>query len=745
MVRTKIRVTGTVQGVGFRPFVYRHAVALGLMGSVRNDSEGVLIDVEGDPQVIAELGRRLRAESPPLARIASITSEGAEPLGNLTEFRIVTTDGSGSPNAPVSVDTATCAECLAECSDRSDRRFRYPFTNCTNCGPRYTIVLSVPYDRPATTMARFTMCAACQAEYDDPSDRRFHAQPNACPECGPTLTWRPTTGTVVQTGGDALDQAISALRSGRIVAVKGIGGFHLAVDATDTVAVAELRRRKHRDDKPFAVLVADLERARELALIDEVGASALTSPRRPIVLVPRRPGGPLADQIAPRLPELGLLLPYSPLHQLLVDGVERPLVLTSGNLSDEPIAHDDIDAADRLSPLVDGFLGHDRPIHIRCDDSIARARGSRLQVLRRSRGYAPEPMTLPIAAGAHILAVGAELKNTIAVAKDTLVVGSHHIGDLEHLATYRSFRQAVSHMCALYGVHPEVIACDLHPEYLSSKFAADLGLPLVRVQHHHAHVASCMVEHGRVAPVVALAFDGLGYGEDGSLWGGEVLVADLTEAERAAHLRPVPMPGGVAAIREPWRMAAVWAGRSAVTGVPVDAILDLAARPQTPITTSVGRLFDAVAAMLGGRQRVSYEGQAAIELEALARTVDRHRAPSFSGVVSVAGGILDPTELVRLLLEDRDAGIDVAVLAAGFHEAIGRASALMAASVARERDIDAVVLTGGVFQNARLTEIVESALQAVDLDVLVHEQIPPNDGGISIGQAAIAASRYRNR
>ena len=745
MVRTKIRVTGTVQGVGFRPFVYRHAVTLGLLGSVCNDSDGVLIDVEGDPEVIAELGRRLRADPPPLARIASISSEGAIPIGNLTEFRIVTTDGSGSPNAPVSVDTATCADCLADCADPSDRRFRYPFTNCTNCGPRYTIVMSVPYDRPATTMAAFTMCASCQAEYDDPGDRRFHAQPNACPACGPTLAWRTAGGAALTAGPDALDDAITALRSGRIVGVKGIGGFHLAVDATDPSAVAELRRRKHRDDKPFAVLVADLDHADRLAVIDDVAASALTSPRRPIVLVPRRPSGALAEGVAPRLPEVGLLLPYSPLHQLLSDGVGRPLVLTSGNLSDEPIAHDDADAVERLGPLVDGFLSHDRPIHIRCDDSVARARGGRLQVLRRSRGYAPEPMALPTAARGHILALGAELKSTIAVAKGSSVVASHHIGDLEHLATYRSFRQAVAHMCALYGVHPEVVVCDLHPEYLSSKFAADLDLPVMRVQHHHAHVAACMAEHGRVAPVVALAFDGLGYGEDGSWWGGEVLVADLMSAERVAHLRPMPMPGGAAAIREPWRMAAVWAGRSAVTGVPVDVILDLAARPQTPATTSIGRLFDAAAATLGGRHRVSYEGQAAIELEALARSIDRDHAPRFEGAVTTADGILDPTELMRRLVEDRDGGIDVALLAAGFHEAIGRAAAVMAATIAREHDIDAVVLTGGVFQNTRLSEIVESSLRTLDLDVLVHEQIPPNDGGISIGQAAIAAARYWNR
>ncbi len=743
MTRARIRVTGTVQGVGFRPFVYRHAVALGLAGSVRNDADGVLIDVEGDPAGIAELHRLLQDEPPPLARIATVQAEEVKAAAGDRGFRIVETDGAGAPNVPVSVDTATCGACLAEVADPADRRYRYPFTNCTDCGPRYTIVTAVPYDRPATTMATFTMCAACQAEYDDPGDRRFHAQPNACPACGPALAWRHPDGTLAATGPAALDAAVTALRAGRILAVKGVGGFHLAVDAADDGAVAELRRRKHRDDKPFAVLVADLDAAAEVADLDDGASAALTSARRPIVLVPRRPGAGVAELVAPGLPELGLLLPYSPLHQLLAAGVGRPLVLTSGNLSDEPIAHTDDDAVERLGALVDGILGHDRPIHIRCDDSVARATGGRLQLLRRSRGYAPEPLALPVAAARPVLAVGAELKSTIAVAKGSMVVASHHIGDLEHLATYRSFRQAIDHLCHLYGVAPEVVACDLHPEYLSSKLAADLDLPVVAVQHHHAHVASCLVEHGRPAPVVALAFDGLGYGPDGTLWGGEVLVADLAGYERVAHLRPVPMPGGVAAIREPWRMALVWAGGDALAGVDAGArraVLDLAERGAAPVTTSVGRLFDAVAALLGGRRRVSYEGQAAIELEARARAVPRQDAPTYDGLVTAIGGVLDPTALVAALVRDRDAGAAPALLAAGFHEALGRAAAGLATRIARERGIEAVVLTGGVFQNARLTDVVDTELRAAGLTVLLHGQVPPNDGGISVGQAAVAAA-----
>ncbi len=629
MTRTLLRVTGTVQGVGFRPFVYRHTVALGLAGSVRNDRAGVLIDVEGEPERIAELTRVLTEEAPPLARIATVTWEHAVPRGERDGFSIVESDASGTPSVPVSVDTATCDDCLAEIDDPADRRYRYPFTNCTNCGPRYTIALGVPYDRPATTMHGFEMCPACRAEYDDPSDRRFHAQPNACPECGPRLTWRDPAGGALADGDDALIAAIDAIRRGAVVAVKGIGGYHLAVDATNTAAVRELRRRKARDDKPFAVMVPDLGVAGSVCALDGDAVAALESPRRPIVLAPRRVSSAIAiaDAVAPGLSDLGVFLPYSPLHHLLVAGVGRPLVMTSGNSSDEPIAHDDRDAATRLGPMVDGLLTHDREIHIRCDDSVERATGTRLQLLRRSRGYVPEPMALPFPSQRIALAVGAELKSTIAITRGDDVVAGHHIGDLEHLATYQSFVQAVDHLPALYGVRPEVVAHDLHPEYLSTKFALDLDLPVVAVQHHHAHVAACMVEHGRTEPVLGLAFDGLGYGADGTLWGGELLVADFDGFERVGHLRGVAMPGGVAAIREPWRMGAVWArlaGADPLEQFPdvdpatVHAVDDLAARGHGPVTSSMGRLFDAVAALLGCRTRVSYEAQAAIELEALA-------------------------------------------------------------------------------------------------------------------------------
>jgi len=757
LTRRRLRVTGTVQGVGYRPFVYRHALALGLAGYVLNDSAGVLIEVEGPVDRVVELTRRLVDDAPPLARVADVATEELHATG-AAGFHIVHSDDTGSADVPISIDNATCADCLAEVDDTANRRFGYAFTNCTNCGPRYTIVRSVPYDRPATTMSAFTMCARCQAEYDDPLDRRFHAQPNACADCGPQLSWRPrATDTAVATGSGALEQAVDAIVNGQIVAMKGIGGYHLVADATDERAIAELRRRKARDDKPFALMVASLADARTLCELDAAAEAALTSIRRPIVLAPRRPGAGVASGVAPGLPELGVMLPYSPLHHLLLTAARRPLVMTSGNLSDEPIAHDDDDAATRLGPMVDGLLQHDRPIHIRCDDSVVRSTSAGPQLLRRSRGYAPERIALPFTSTRQVLAVGAELKNTVCVAKNGWVVPSHHIGDLEHLATYRSFLQAVDHLPRLYGVEPGLIAHDMHPEYLSSKWAADIDLPRLAVQHHHAHVAACMVEHGRVEAVLGIAYDGLGYGPDGSLWGGEMLIADLVTARRVAHLRPVRMPGGTAAIREPWRMGAVWSSlangndaalqRATIGGsdaTTARAVLDLAAHPSSPITTSAGRLFDAVAALLGGRQRVTYEAQAAIELEALARQIPRHQAPRYEGCVTVAAcdddaRVLDPSGLVGALLVDLDGGVDRAVIAAGFHEAFGRATAMLAADLAAEHHLDTVAVTGGVFQNSLLSEIVGQQLGELGVDVLQHRTIPPNDGGISIGQAAIAA------
>jgi len=745
-------VTGTVQGVGFRPFVYRLAHELDLGGWVRNDSAGVLIEAEGEPQALDRLGRALTHDAPRLARVDGVAVEAVlGPVGAIG-FSIAATDAGGPPTAPVGIDTATCDACLAEVFDPANRRFRYPFTNCTDCGPRYTIVRSVPYDRPATTMAAFTMCPACQAEYDDPADRRFHAQPNACPECGPELSWRAPEGSVSATGQRALTATTRALRKGQIVAVKGIGGYHLAADARSESAVAELRRRKHRDDKPFAVMVANVDAARRLAHLDPAAAAELTGPGRPVVLAPLRSKGLLAPGVAPGLFEVGLLLPYSPLHHLLLQAAGGPLVMTSGNVSDEPIAHADDDAVARLGPMADGLLTHDRPIHIRCDDSVVRSTPKRVQVLRRSRGFAPEPLRLPVSAAQPILAVGAELKNTVAVAQGGFVVASHHIGDLEQLATYRSFLQAIDHLCHLYDVTPEVVAYDLHPEYLSTKLAHDLDLPLVGVQHHHAHVASCLVEHGRIEPVLGVAFDGTGYGTDATLWGGEFLVADLERSQRVGHLRAIAMPGGAAAIREPWRMAAVWtkaAGCAEMAPVPaVDAALRAGVGAVVdsghgPVTTSIGRLFDAIGSLVTGRTVATYEAQAAIELEALARTVDRVDAPRWASAVSIdrSGPLpcLDPRGVIERIVHGVASGVAAGLLAAAAHESIGSATAALAAELARSNGLNTVALTGGVYQNIRLTEVVEAALLAEGLSVLVHQRVPANDGGISIGQAAVAA------
>jgi hydrogenase maturation protein HypF len=781
VLRCRLRVTGTVQGVGFRPFVYHHAVRLGLGGFVRNDSAGVLIEVEGPEDAVTELSRLLVEDAPPLARVTgvkmfplAVVTEGgvarpSETIG-AARFVIARSAADGNPDVPVSIDTGPCDDCVAEVNDPADRRHGYAFTNCTNCGPRYTLVVSVPYDRSATTMATFTMCPACQQEYDDPADRRFHAQPNACPDCGPHLELRgpgatPWPGRVSETGvgqsGDhtvaeqAVAEAAAALRSGSVLAIKGVGGYHLAVDATSPRAVTELRRRKSRDDKPFAVMVPDGDSARQLVELNDAGMALLASPRRPIVLAPRKTPSTVAPDVAPGLAELGVMLPYSPLHHLLLSAVGRPLVMTSGNLSDEPIAYTDDDAVDRLGPMVDGIVTHDRPIHIRCDDSVVRARGDVSQVLRRSRGYAPEPIYLSAPAAHAVLAVGAELKSTVSVAKGSTVVASHHLGDLEHPATYRSFLQAIDHVCHLCGVTPDVVAHDLHPEYLSTKLAAQLDLPTVPVQHHHAHVASCLVDHGRTGPVLGIAFDGLGYGADDTLWGGEFLLADLVGYERLGHLAPMVLPGGTAAIRQPWRMAVAWLVDSCGPAVAADlggrldgradTLVRLLGGPRTsmPMTTSVGRLFDAVGAIVCGRSSVSYEGQAAIELEALATQVPPGTAAPYPVERSTRDGrlVIDPSPTVAAAVADTVGGRGHPGIAAAFHEGVAAATVTAGVDLATMRSLSTVVLTGGVFQNARLSGLVEDGLKQHGLEVLVHRTVPPNDGGISIGQAAIAAAR----
>jgi hydrogenase maturation protein HypF len=751
--RRHLRVTGTVQGVGFRPFVYRLATDLGLAGVVANDSDGVSIDVEGPVGALDALAHRLRDEAPPLAHVAAIAVQPRS-AGGHRGFTIATSAPGDPPRVPVAADAAPCAACLREMADPGDRRHRYPFTNCTDCGPRYTITTAIPYDRATTTMAPFAMCPDCAAEYADPSDRRFHAEPIACPMCGPTLVLTTSDGEVAR-GDAALRDTVARLLRGETVAVKGVGGFHLAVDATDEAAVARLRRRKSRDDKPFAVLAADLDAAHRLCHLDTVAADTMTSSARPIVLAPRRTDAGLAAAVAPGLRDLGVLLPPSPLHHLLATDVGRPLVLTSGNLADEPIAHTDPEAERTLGPLADAVLGHDRAIHIRCDDSVVRAEvAGGVQPVRRARGYAPAPIRLPAGPPRHVLAVGGQLKNTIAVGRDDLAFVSHHVGDLDHPAADAAFRQAIGHLRHLYGVEPEVVAHDLHPEYRSTALALALDLPLVGVQHHHAHVAACLAEHGRDDRVLGVAFDGLGYGTDGTLWGGEFLVTDLTDFERVGHLVTVAQPGGDAATREPWRMAVAWVQhalgdeRAEAEGTLLDArapaLLRVATAPTTPRTSSVGRLFDAVAALLGLGTRVTYEGQAATALEALA-TGARDRPTTFPCDTRLDGDglVLDAGPLVAGVLEARDAGVDPPTIAAGFHRGLAAATAALAARAAGERGLTTVALSGGVFQNRLLTGLVVEQLEAAGLEVLVHRRVPPNDGGLSLGQLAVARAQAR--
>ena len=772
VIRTAIRVEGVVQGVGFRPFVYTLATGLGLAGHVGNDTDGVFVEVEGAPAAVREFLMLLERDAPPLARIERITTAPLPPSGSAS-FAIAASGSAGPRRTLVSADTATCADCLRELADPADRRYGYPFINCTNCGPRFTIVRDVPYDRPLTTMAGFAMCERCAAEYHDPADRRFHAQPTCCPACGPRLALLDQAGNPLpadqagnplpadQAGNplraEPLAGAADLLRRGRVLAVKGLGGYHLAVDAGCETAVAALRARKHREDKPFAVLAADLAAARLLAEVDEAAADLLTSASRPIVLLPRRPGAEVAQATAPGNRQLGIMLPYTPLHHLLTRALSRPMVLTSGNVSDEPIAYDDADALARLGGIADAFLTHDRAIHIRTDDSVARVFRARPMLIRRSRGYVPEPVTLDREFPRPVLACGAELKNTFCLAKQRHAFVSHHIGDLENAETLRSFTERIEHFRRLFDLDPQVVAHDLHPEYLSTKYALDLdGIELCGVQHHHAHIASCLADNRADGPVIGVAFDGTGYGADGTIWGGEFLLADLATFERGGHLAPVPMPGGAAAVRQPWRMAAAYLD-AAFSGAPPEslsvvrrnearwaAVVAMGRRGiNSPVTSSAGRLFDAVAALLGVRDVINYEGQAAVELEQLA---DPGEAGSYQARIGDQTPFgISGCDLVRAAAEDTAAGIPGAIVAARFHHGV---AALIedGCLLLRERHgLATVALSGGVFQNLLLLHDTVARLEARGFRVLVHSRIPCNDGGISLGQAVIAGARDRLR
>ncbi len=755
--RLRVCVQGVVQGVGFRPFVYACASALGLTGSVRNDSSGAIIEVEGHASDLDEFLSRLTNRAPPLAVIESVETQAIPVVGG-TGFMIGDTSRSDGGRTLASPDVAMCAECAAEQRDPRNRRYRHAFVNCTNCGPRFTIIASLPYDRASTTMAGFPMCTDCAREYRDPADRRFHAQPVCCPNCGPTLRYRAGVG--VTEGEPALRRARQLLREGGILAVKGIGGYHLACDAGDERAVAELRSRKRRGDKPFAVMVPDMATAHRIADVDDVSARVLVGPQRPIVLMPRLATAPVADSVAPHNPDLGVMLAYTPMHTLLfgLPGDEpgpSVLVMTSGNLGGEPICFTDDDALDRLSQLADGWLMHDREILVPCDDSVVRVVDDVELPIRRSRGYAPLPVALPVSVP-PTLAVGGDLKNTLAVAEHRYAWLSQHIGDMDDLATLSAFDSAEQHLEALTGVAPEIVVADSHPGYRSTAWAERnaRGRPVRSVQHHHAHIASVMAEHGLDGSqrVLGFAFDGTGYGPDGAVWGGEVLLADYKGYQRLAQLKYVPLAGGDISVLRPYRMALshLWAAGMPwdrdlvpVRACPEDERRVLLHQLETGLgcapTSSMGRLFDAVSSLVGVRQVVAYEAQAAIELEGLSRNADQVGTRYAFGVdAERLPVVIDPGPVLAAIIDDLRTGTPTGVIGAKFHHAV--AELVVDLAGIEDTGGQPVALSGGVFQNALLLRLVLDGLRAKGFRVITHRHVPPNDGGIALGQLLVGTA-----
>jgi hydrogenase maturation protein HypF len=756
--RRSITVSGIVQGVGFRPFVNDLAHRLDLAGFVKNRTGDVLIELEGESQSLDRFLDELTTRPPPLARIAGVEWVRDCPRGD-RHFRIEPSEGSRTGPIFVSPDIATCDDCLRELFDPADRRYRYPFLNCTNCGPRLTIIQGAPYDRENTTMAGFAMCPSCRSEYEDPSDRRYHAQPTACAVCGPRLQVFDGQGRVLDES-DPLARAVAELREGKIVAIKSLGGYHLACLAGDDRAVIELRHRKHRDEKPLAVMVRDIRAALDLCDLGDAEQTLLTSSRRPIVLLRRKANASIAGSVASRNPWLGVMLAYTPLHHLLMDDLGGlPLVMTSGNRSDEPIAYDDADARERLAGIADILLTNNRPIHIRCDDSVTRIVAGVELPLRRARGDAPRPLDLPFGCRRPTLALGGQLKAAFALGRDRHAFLSHHLGDLDHYEAYRAYVATVEHYERLFAIRPERIVHDLHPDYATSGYARARGeaegIELLAIQHHHAHVASCMAENGRIEPVIGVAFDGTGYGDDGAIWGGEFLVGDYRKFHRKAHLRYVGMPGGDRAIHDPWRMAAAHLEDAAVGSDILKARIwpaeykiiakMLHAHIRSPRTSSVGRLFDAIAAIVGVRDRTSYEGQAAIELEWLAMeespdgrypfAIDSPREESTDAPV-----VVDTRPIIRAVADEVARGVRPARVARRFHSTIVELIATVCDRLREESGIDAVALSGGVFLNALITSETVTRLSGDGFRVYRHRSVSPGDGGLCLGQLAIAAA-----
>ncbi len=758
--RKRIQVNGVVQGVGFRPFVYRIAQSLSVCGYVLNSSEGVVIEAEASENALGQFLATLETDLPPLARIDSLTVSTMEPLGE-TGFTIRQSTAVAGQFALVPPDVGTCEECRQDFSRRGGRRYGYPFTNCTNCGPRYTIIRDVPYDRPKTTMEEFAMCPTCQAEYDDPANRRFHAEPNACPECGPGLALLNSEQMAsgdpprFSVGPAILDRTRKLLQQGEILAIKGLGGFHLACDASNDRAVGLLRERKRRSGKAFALMARDLETIERLGRVTPSDRALLLSPRRPIVLLARRDNTGISANVAPGNTRLGVMLPYTPLHHLLFENSPGydALVMTSGNLSEEPIVSRNPEAWPRLKGLADHFLLHNREIQTRVDDSVVESFEDREYPVRRSRGFAPQPVDLGMPAQ-EILACGGQLKNTLCLTKDRYAILSQHIGDLENVETMEFFRETLDHLKRFFRVSPVAVAHDLHPNYLSTRFALEeSNLRPIGVQHHHAHIASCMADNGLDGRVIGVALDGTGYGTDGKIWGGEFLVCDFNDFVRSGHFSYVPLAGGDSAVRQPWRSALAYLGAAfgpEAMGLPLALFAAIPARQVTFVnkmisqhiqvieTSSCGRLFDAISSILGIRHETTYEGQAAIELEAVAGDDEAIYPVEFTGDAPFQ---IDFRQTIRSIVEDVLRGTPVPHISARFHRTMGQVVVDACHRIRESADLNRVCLSGGAFQNLRLLKHSVDGLRRRSFEVFIHRRVPPNDGGLSLGQAVIANRR----
>ena len=755
--RARAAVQGIVQGVGFRPFVYQLALRHGLSGYVANTPVGVEIEVEGEEGAIRAFASEVSAGHPPLAYIARIGWEEIRPT-NEPSFVIRESQTGTERSALISPDVCICSECLSEMRDPANRRFRYPFINCTNCGPRYTIIMDIPYDRVSTTMRAFTMCRACQEEYDNPGDRRFHAQPNACWKCGPRMSLHEPDGKVILCD-DPIRKGISLLEKGAILAIKGLGGFHLAVDACNHAAVVRLRKRKQREEKPLAVMVKDLDAACAIAHVSDQEAGLLCSRQRPIVLLKKRRSHGLSPQAAPRNRYLGIMLPYTPLHYLLMEGRFKALVMTSGNMTEEPICIDNETALSRLKGIADYFLMHNRDIHVRSDDSVIKVVGGVPRQIRRSRGYVPMPIFLPdeMADLPSVLAVGGELKNTICLTKGNRAFLSQHIGDMENLETFDFFSLTVSHLKRILEIEPVIMAHDLHPDYLSTRFAREQGqCPVIPIQHHHAHIVSCMAEHGLTGPVIGVAMDGTGLGLDHHIWGGEIILADLTSFQRKAHLEYVPLPGGDAAARHPWRMALVYLYQAFGEGLfdlsipfvqslnvqEASLVLQMALKGiNSPLTSSCGRLFDAVSALVGLRKSIAYEGQAAVELEMAQTGKDQGVYPWGADLIDGVW-VIKTNEMIRAMVEDIRRGGGRGLVARRFHNTMLRMLTQLCVHIREETGINQVAASGGAFQNATLLAGLARSLETEGFHAYAHARVPSNDGGLCLGQAVCAGLRH---